>query len=398
MSDDLSPLHWTDQQWASLRAAVQESARKARVASSFLPLSGPLPPEQTTVPSQWMSESDVESRQRGESEKRLETVTGRTLHLTTIACNVYLRGSEVADPELGAAKSMLRRAAEVLARLEDAIVFNGLGDDPEGVPTWAESGDPIVKPTIYRITGGRGHTGLLQAPGKLWREKASDQKKAVLDANRALVRAILDGDEKRRAEAQQKLDDATTALTNQAKRLGILATPPSSPTGESKGGPGEKSERGPMCVSLDPSKKPAPIVNAVVAAISKLEERGQFGPFAVVLDDRLFGLAHAPEDGSLVLPSDRILPFLGGGPLLRSSTIPKGEGMVVALAGSPVELVVATDMDVKFLEITLEPRYVLRVFERFVLRIKQLDAVCAIAQGGCRDFLRHHRPAHGKKY
>ena len=38
----------------------------------------------------------------------------------------------------------------------------------------------------------------------------------------------------------------------------------------------------------------------------------------------------------------------------------------------------ASDIDVRFLQATLEPRYVLRVFERLVLRIKELHAVCGV--------------------
>ena len=33
-------LPWTDEQWATMQRIVHESARKARVASSFLPLIG----------------------------------------------------------------------------------------------------------------------------------------------------------------------------------------------------------------------------------------------------------------------------------------------------------------------------------------------------------------------
>lgn len=51
---------------------------------------------------------------------------------------------------------------------------------------------------------------------------------------------------------------------------------------------------------------------------------------------------------------------------------------MVALSGSPIDLVVATDLDVQFVQLTLEPRYVLRVSERFVLRMKEPDAVCRL--------------------
>jgi uncharacterized linocin/CFP29 family protein len=48
---------------------------------------------------------------------------------------------------------------------------------------------------------------------------------------------------------------------------------------------------------------------------------------------------------------------------------------VVALGGSPVELVVATDMSLNFLQVTTAPMFVFRVFEKVVLRIKEPDAI-----------------------
>ncbi len=36
---------WTDEQWARVNQVVQEEARRARVAATFLPLYGPLPPD-----------------------------------------------------------------------------------------------------------------------------------------------------------------------------------------------------------------------------------------------------------------------------------------------------------------------------------------------------------------
>ncbi len=114
----------------------------------------------------------------------------------------------------------------------------------------------------------------------------------------------------------------------------------------------------------------------VSAAILTLEDAGCFGPFACVLGHQFFEDANSSFLGSLITPKDRILPFLEGGPLLRSSVVPANEGVVVSLAGSPIDLVIGSDMHVKFVQVTLEPRYVLRVSERFVLRMKQPQARC----------------------
>jgi uncharacterized linocin/CFP29 family protein len=77
-----------------------------------------------------------------------------------------------------------------------------------------------------------------------------------------------------------------------------------------------------------------------------------------------------------VLPQDRcIIPFLGGGSLLRSSALDETGGVVVALGGAPVDLVVAKDMSLNFLNVTDEPTFVFRVFEKIALSIKQPKAI-----------------------
>jgi uncharacterized linocin/CFP29 family protein len=78
------------------------------------------------------------------------------------------------------------------------------------------------------------------------------------------------------------------------------------------------------------------------------------------------------------MPQDRIIPFLGGGPLLRTSTLDalRGfSGVVVALGGAPVELVVATDVSLQFLQVTAEPVFIFRVYEKIALRIREPRAI-----------------------
>jgi uncharacterized linocin/CFP29 family protein len=120
------------------------------------------------------------------------------------------------------------------------------------------------------------------------------------------------------------------------------------------------------------------VFKTIVSAIDKLEEQGFLGPFACALGHDLFEQICTPNP-SLVLPRDRILPFLQG-PLLRSSVIGRGEGVVVSLAGSPVELIVAQDISVSFLQTSVEPRWVFRVSERVALRIKEHKAVQRIGE------------------
>jgi len=297
MPDDVARLPWTEEQWAALQRVVQEAAGKARVASSFLPLVGPLPPGQSSVPKLSFSEDDVTGPLEGEADIRLEVDDSTTLPLTTLSCLVYLTTQQVEDPDLAAAKQLLSRAADVIGRLEDAIVFNGQPGHNE---------EPDVElPAVYRVRGGGDYPGLLSDAGL-----TADLTKEVVLGNYG-----------------------------------------------------------------------ADLVTKVSAAILTLEGEGCFGPFACVLGHQFFQDANSSFLGSLVTPKERILPFLEGGPLLRSSVIPPDQGVVVSLAGSPIDLVIGSDVHVKFLQVTLEPRYVLRVSERFLLRMKQPKARCRLMAG-----------------
>jgi uncharacterized linocin/CFP29 family protein len=200
----------------------------------------------------------------------------------------------MADPEMTSVLALFRRAANVLARLEDAVVFNGLVASGNSPPPAAVLG----LPEIWEITGGE------ELPG-LWNANAT----------------------------------------------------------------------APILVPRVPRGRGNRLVRAVSQAIGNLEADGHFGPFAVVLGHALFLVAQTPEDRSLVLPQDRIIPFLGGGSLLRSSTLLTGRGVVVALGSMPVELVIATDVCLQFLQVTAEPNYVFRVCEKMVLRIKEPGAI-----------------------
>jgi uncharacterized linocin/CFP29 family protein len=130
-----------------------------------------------------------------------------------------------------------------------------------------------------------------------------------------------------------------------------------------------------------PSPLPAPntpangdaLFQSIVNAIGDLENSGQTGPFACLLSHNLFNLICSPNS-ALVTPRDRILPFLQG-PLLRSSQVPADRGCVIALGGSPVEVIVASDINVRYLQTTPEPRYVFRVSERIALRIKEPESI-----------------------
>jgi uncharacterized linocin/CFP29 family protein len=296
MTTDNPQVPWTDEQWARVNKVVQEEASRARIAATFLPLLGPLPGDTDFVRQELVQVAPLPLRIQDRP----------VIQLATLQVRVSVRGAQMADPEMTSVLSLFRRAANVLARLEDAVVFRGLVPDPANPGQFAPPmnvGPPPPR-RIWEITGGQVSPGL-------WRDP----------------------------------------LPLQAQQVNI---------------------------QLQQPDRDARLVGGIAGAIGRLEERGHFGPFAVVLDQAMFLVAQSPTD-ALVLPQDRILPFLGGGPLLRSSTLDVAPGLrsgvVVALGGEPVELVIATDLCVQFLLVTEEPNFVFRVCEKMALRIKEPDAI-----------------------
>jgi uncharacterized linocin/CFP29 family protein len=314
MADNNMQLQWTDDQWNKVRQVVYEEARKARVAGNVLPLYGPLDPDASYVSQQTITEQDVQAT--AQQRRVLSIDDTETLRLSTLQVEVFLRSSQVADPELSSALIAFRRAANILARLEDEIIFRGQpgpGQGPTPLPsrTGARLPPSRVAPR-FQVLGGEQTPGLLGAPGRLDR----------------VVPPVVPVPAGRRA-------------------LGAGA------------GPRSEGEA---------------LVEAISGAIGALEENYHLGPFACVLDQVYFTAVQSPND-SLVLPQDRILPFLGGGALMRSSALPERTGLVIALGGAPIDLVVATDISVKFLQVTVDPFFVFRVYEKIVLRINQEEAI-----------------------
>lgn len=288
-------LDWGEAQWNTVQQTVHDEALRARVAASFLPLFGPLPADTQAVP---LNELQLIDEVPG-TQMRLGVNDWETRRLTTVSVNLYLKGAQVADPELAAALMLFRRAAAIAARMEDEIIFNGQEAVNQGPPP--RSGAPGSMPGVYKVSGGGAYKGLL-----------------------------------------------TAADINHVK--GKLAA----------------------------SKITGPAVfEAVVSAIQEMELRGYLGPYACVMGNGLFKAITTPMDNSMVLPRDSIIPFLDG-PLMRSGAVPPNQAVVVSLQGAPVEIVVPTEIGVKYLQTSTEGNHVFRVQQKFLLRVKEAGAITAI--------------------
>lgn len=285
-------------QLATVRSTVQEEAARARVGASFLAHFGPLEPGARFVTKQALE--TVKNPTPPPAQALAVDELPGVYDLVTLAVNVTVRSSQMAEPGLQSALQMFRRAANVLARLEDSIVFNG--QKGRGLPPAAPA--PTVQPEIYTVSGGDAY------PSLLW-----------------------------------------------------------------PGGP--KGTRATIKVAQPKGNLGQDLVTATAKAVAELESKGHLGPFACVLDQEFFVAANTPNASSMVLPSDRMTPFLGEAPL-RSSTLPAKSGLVISLAGDPVDIAVASDLDVKFLQVTTDNTYVFRVSEKFALRVKDPDAIVVL--------------------
>jgi len=301
MDPALENLGWTEAQWNRICTTVTEEAQKGRVAAQLLPAVGPEDASTVAVPN-FTLQADPSPVLASWTTQRLAVDSDPSLPLTQIAVNVSLRNHEVADPNLSAALGMFRRAANYIARVEDALVFGGRPGNNLPPPF----GLGLI-PDVVQITGNGPVDGLLLA------------------------------------------FSGAGALRLRSPIL------PGMPGGPSLGNR---------------------VIEAIIEAINALDRNGQLGPFACALSPTLFAAICEPT-ASLVLPRDRILPFLQG-PLVRASAIFNGWGVVLALSGSPIELVVARDIDVRYLQASEEPRYVFRVSERVALRIKEPQSIAVL--------------------
>ncbi len=304
MTTDNPQVPWTDEQWARVNQVIQEEASRARVAATFLPLIGPL-----------SGHADFVRAEIVPPNPPLTIQDRQIIQLATLQVMVPVRGAQIADPDMRSVLALFRRAANVLARLEDAVIFRGLITNGAPPPEFIPPGGIDGIQEFIDIHGGQETPGLWGPPPPApWPWQAAPAP----------------------ARWQWISLDRGSATSGQD------------------------------------------LVVAVSDAVGRLEGRGHFGPFAVVLGQALFLVAQTPDLNGYVLPQDRIIPFLGGGQLLRSSTLDDIQGyigVVITLGGSPIELVVATDLSLQFLQVTNEPRYLFRVRERIALRIKEPDAI-----------------------
>ena len=307
----MSQLNWTEAQWNRVNSAITEEFAKASVAGACLPCYGPVGASMEAVSRQTVDYNPLTIP----NASTVSVTDNDTTPFWTIRTYVYLNSQQVADENLSSALFAFRRAANIIARSEDSLVFVG---------------NPGASPP----------SALAIPMGPTWRIPAAQND--VIANTPFLSRGLL------------------TVRDNVTKHLDVTAR--------------QIRDGGGTVIANDFGED---LVTKISTAIGELEKRGYPGPFACVLGQTAFVEAHRPNIGSLVLPADRITPMLGG-PLLRSTKLPNRHGVVASSCGEALDIVVATPPKAQFLQVDANAKYVFRVYERFVLRIKDPDAVVTI--------------------
>lgn len=135
---------------------------------------------------------------------------------------------------------------------------------------------------------------------------------------------------------------------------------------------------------------------AVAKAYSLLQAEGHNGPYALVLQADQLADTLAPLDNTLIMPADRIKPFVTetdtstGKDEVRfygTGTLPPLTGVMVSLGGNSMDLVVATVPAIIFTETDKARLLHFQVCSRYALRLKDPTAVVQL------DFEKKERPA-----
>jgi uncharacterized linocin/CFP29 family protein len=324
---------------------VLQAWQRVRVAGSFLPIYGPLPPSTQVVPSEVIKPDD------GSVDDRA------TAALIEIDLPVKLSRQQVREEDLSSALLQFRRRATQLGQLEDWFIFNGTYPSieplPAAVPAFAaedKRGLPDYRPELAHLNA-----------------KDPDQ--------RARISGI-----------PTPIDAATRDLQLAGMRqrnpgsLGLI--------------------EGPRVQRAQPAwdKTNEGLMEAIVRAINSLEDNGYVAPYVCVFGREPFQEAFNPIHDSTVLPRDRIEPLIGR-ELLHASGIdippykPEGynnlnevyndltrdawqsRGVLLSMANEPIDLALAAEATLEFRQVDLGGKYVFSVFERFALRIKDPMAI-----------------------
>jgi hypothetical protein len=341
MDDRNAQLGWTQAQWNRVREEVLQAWQRVRVAGSFLPIYSSLPPSTTVVP------SEVLKRDGSVDDEA-------TASLLEIALPVRLSRQQIMEEDLSSALLQFRRRATQLGQLEDWFIFNGTYPSIKLAP----KGQLAFKGEKDGLPDYRPDLAHLNAPDTKQRARISGAPKSITGLNH-----------------DRQVEDMR--LQNPGS-LGLIGGPE----------PGQQQNEAKVPQGLDNNGKMQAII---INAINSLENNGYVAPYVCVFGRKPFQAAFTPINNSTVLPRDRIEPLIGR-ELLHASGIdtppyvlglyenldeeewPR-RGVLLSMANEPIDLAFAAEATVEFRQVEVDGKYLFSVFERFALRIKDIQAI-----------------------
>jgi len=385
MDDRNAQVGWTEAQWNRVREEVLQAWQRVRVAGSFLPIYGPLPPSTQVVPSEVLKDD-------GSVDDRA------TAALIEIDLPVTLSRQQIWEEDLSSALLQFRRRATQLGQFEDWFIFNGTypssepssNADAQAAFEQAEkAGHPGYRPELAHLDPSQGArisgtpTPIAGVTQDLQLEGMSRRNPGAL----GLIEAPMVVLEKKATRARQEAEQAT-AEAQQA--------PKDQQATQRAARAEQRAAQAEQIVTQASTKNHlnnTGLIQAIVDAINSLENNGYVAPYVCVFGRNPFQAAFTPIDNSTVLPRDRIEPLIGR-ELLHASGIDilpyrfdlynlnTGEwpsrGVLLSLANEPIDLALAAEATPEFRQVDLEGRYVFSVFERFALRIKDAKAIAPL--------------------
>ena len=368
-------LTWSAAQWERVNREVTEAFDKANVVGKFLPKYGPLPDSAEYVKDETLNYALDELVDVGSPGTQLSVSDDTSLKLFNLTVHVVLSREQVSEESLSSALLAFRRGANMLAQAEDRLVFRGHD-----------------KANVAKAQQVRDDAKVALAEA----QKSLDDKTKDLDTARAAKEveikvgatdAVLANAVRAEVAAQASVSTAEGVFAKAKDDLTIaIEKLRDEEVNQSFGNPSRKgladktSQFKQEKVDVTTEEKASEdLVRAVAAATAQLENDFHPGPFACVLGTALFKAAHRPAGDGLVLPAERIKPMLNTNSatvtgrerlLFQCGQLPKSTGVVVALAGSDIDLVIATPPRVELLQITARAKYLFRVYEKFIWRVK----------------------------
>jgi uncharacterized linocin/CFP29 family protein len=347
--------------WNRIDKAVHDEMARTRVGAKFIPLYGPLPPGTRAI-----SKDEITTSLTG----TLSVAEGDDRSLVELSVQFRLTQAQVEDEHrLATAITLATRAANMLARAEDNLIFLGVNiAGGQGTPR-IRTTTPIPNVQFQSSHSERGLVpatgGTASTAGTLF---AAGDSLVTTVSSTALAAAM--------AAATQVATAATTAATRANAAANTVATAATGAVAAA------------VTAATAAAAAAAAIVNDTLKAFniaySKLQSRGFYGPFALVLPRKAFADIYQPVGGGLGTPADSIKPLVAAG-LFHTGVLPDtlsatdfGIGVLAAVGGNTLDLAIGTDATTAFTQIDQLGQYRFRVYERLALRVKESNAVVAL--------------------